>query len=187
MKDSLKKKKCLVLNKNWFPANVANASRGISIAINGRGVIVHPKTLATYSFDEWVKKEVEYDDYIKTNYLTFDIPRIIVTLYYDKVHQKGVPLTHSNMYKRDGHKCWYCGSKKNLTWDHIVPKCKQGKHKWGNVVTSCFKCNNEKDNMDVEEFCQIKNCEIPNPLSMSYFPWLIDISNAPKEWWNFLK
>jgi len=157
------------------------------MVLNGRGVIVHPETLSVYSFREWVNKGVEKEEHIKTGSLTFDIPRIIVTLYYDKIHMKGLPLNHENMYKRDGHKCWYCGGNKNLTWDHIIPRCKNGRHKWNNLITCCFNCNNEKDNMDVEEFCQIKKCEVPRPLSLSYFPWLIDFHEVPEEWRNFLK
>lgn len=187
MENSLKHKRCLVLNKSWFPSNIASAHRSIRMALNGRSVIIHPETLMAYSFDEWVKKGVEDDDHIQAGSLTFDIPKIIVTLYYDKIHMKGLPLTHANMYKRDGYKCWYCGSSKNLTWDHVIPKSKGGKHKWNNVITCCFNCNNEKDNMDVEEFCQIKNYKVPKPISLSYFPWLIDFQNVPEGWRNFLK
>jgi len=187
MSRSLRTKSCLILNKNWFPSNIATISRSVRMVLNGRGVIVHPETLSVYSFREWVNKGVEKEEHIKTGSLTFDIPRIIVTLYYDKIHMKGLPLNHENMYKRDGHKCWYCGGNKNLTWDHIIPRCKNGRHKWNNLITCCFNCNNEKDNMDVEEFCQIKKCEVPRPLSLSYFPWLIDFHEVPEEWRNFLK
>ena len=36
---------------------------------------------------------------------------------------------------------------KNLaTLDHLVPRCKNGRWKWDNLVLACAKCNNEDRN-----------------------------------------
>ena len=40
--------------------------------------------------------------------------------------------------------CQYCGSKKELTFDHLLPRSKGGKTDWGNVVTACSSCNVKK-------------------------------------------
>ncbi len=43
--------------------------------------------------------------------------------------------------------CGICGEKVDLTqasMDHIIPICKNGPHKWGNVQLSHIKCNIEK-------------------------------------------
>ena len=60
-----------------------------------------------------------------------------------------VPWTKNNIHIRDNFTCQYCGVKVNpnkVTVDHIIPKSFGGKNKWDNTVTSCFSCNNKKDN-----------------------------------------
>jgi 5-methylcytosine-specific restriction endonuclease McrA len=55
------------------------------------------------------------------------------------------------VYKRDNHECVYCGSKKQLTLDHVVPKSRGGKNTWSNLVTCCFTCNLKKGNKTPDE------------------------------------
>lgn len=42
------------------------------------------------------------------------------------------------------HKCAYCGKKKKLTQDHVIPLSKDGLHTKENVVPSCMLCNGRK-------------------------------------------
>lgn len=52
-----------------------------------------------------------------------------------------------NVYLRDNFTCQYCGKHfdaKDLTFDHIVPRCKGGKTTWENVTTACRTCNGKK-------------------------------------------
>ena len=53
--------------------------------------------------------------------------------------------------KRDGYKCGYCSSTRNLTIDHIIPRSKGGENTWQNLVTCCSRCNSLKDNKKAEE------------------------------------
>jgi len=55
------------------------------------------------------------------------------------------------IYKRDGNKCQYCGSTKNLTIDHVIPRSKGGDDTWQNLVTACTKCNTRKGSKLLEE------------------------------------
>jgi len=103
------------------------------------------------------------------------------------LHVKYTPLNHQNIYRRDGFKCVYCGEKRQLTWDHVIPECKDGKTSWTNLVTCCKGCNNRKDKLDVEEFCQMEQCEIPKPVSLANTPWLLDKADLRPEWRFFLK
>ena len=45
------------------------------------------------------------------------------------------------MFLRDKFSCQYCGSNKELTFDHLLPRSKGGKTDWDNVVTACSTCN----------------------------------------------
>lgn len=44
------------------------------------------------------------------------------------------------------YKCVYCGSKKNIEMDHIIPISKGGPHIKSNVVPACRRCNSSKNN-----------------------------------------
>jgi DNA-directed RNA polymerase subunit RPC12/RpoP len=59
--------------------------------------------------------------------------------------------TRSLIYKRDDHECQYCGSKKDLTIDHVIPRSKGGQDTWENLVACCIKCNLKKGNQLLSE------------------------------------
>jgi hypothetical protein len=42
-----------------------------------------------------------------------------------------------------GHECEYCGNPAN-TFDHVIPKSKNGQDIWQNLVYVCHPCNNSK-------------------------------------------
>ena len=53
-------------------------------------------------------------------------------------------FTRFNVFLRDKFSCQYCGSSKELTFDHLLPRSKGGKTNWDNVVTACSSCNVKK-------------------------------------------
>lgn len=61
------------------------------------------------------------------------------------------PVTRRELLKRDHHQCQYCGSKKHLTIDHVLPRSKGGKHTWDNVVIACERCNCSKGDRTPKE------------------------------------
>ena len=62
--------------------------------------------------------------------------------------------------KRDK-KCVYCGSDKNLTFDHIIPLNNRGDNSFLNGVMACINCNSSKGNKNVFEWCKSKNYRVP--------------------------
>jgi 5-methylcytosine-specific restriction endonuclease McrA len=54
------------------------------------------------------------------------------------------------IYLRDGFECLYCGRDlrdahpRELTLDHLRPRCKDGKHHERNLVTACLRCNSAR-------------------------------------------
>lgn len=54
------------------------------------------------------------------------------------------PVNRREVLRRDRHTCQYCGSRKQLTLDHVIPRAQGGQHTWDNVVTACAPCNAKK-------------------------------------------
>lgn len=53
---------------------------------------------------------------------------------------------------RFGGKCFYCGEKKRLSMDHVVPVSRGGSHGAGNIVPACVSCNASKNSSFVVEW-----------------------------------
>jgi 5-methylcytosine-specific restriction endonuclease McrA len=67
------------------------------------------------------------------------------------VYRNKVPYSRRNVYIRDQYTCQYCGTKRDLSIDHIIPSSRGGKTNFKNCVTSCVKCNTTKGNRTPEE------------------------------------
>lgn len=85
----------------------------------------------------------EYDDVIHSPRMEIKIPSVIVLKDYVKP-QKRVAFTRFNLFLRDEFSCQYCGAKGDLTFDHILPRCRGGVTSWENVVAACSPCNLRK-------------------------------------------
>lgn len=209
---SLSGKRCLVLSSSWFPIGIESLQESLTKLSNQgscKGVI-SPRTFIIdcvihdgkpyferYTLDQWVNKPYNssytLDEYIKmgliidvelikTQKLVFKTPEVIMKTC-DRPFIQKLPMRSSNIFARDGHKCWYCQSSENLTLDHIHPQSRGGKSTWKNLITCCFSCNNEKGDMEVGKFCRIKGCEIPRPINAGSYPWLKQLGrNFPKSW-----
>ena len=88
---------------------------------------------------------------IVTTVGNFVRPLVIRLLNYVRYRPKGIGITRKRIFKRDGFECCYCGSQRNLTIDHVIPKSRGGSNYWDNLVTSCSRCNSNKDNKTPEE------------------------------------
>lgn len=124
----------LVLNYDFTPLNVTTFRRGFILVDKGKAEVVRSD-----------------DKPITNGYKTFVRPLIIRLLKYIKYYTKNVSPTRNRIYKRDGNQCVYCGSKKQLTIDHLIPKSRGGKNEWTNLATCCFKCNIKKADRTPEE------------------------------------
>lgn len=78
----------------------------------------------------------------------------IVALQGRIVHNFTPPLCNRTLFRRDDHRCLYCGGKfprGGLTRDHVLPTSRGGTDRWENVVAACKRCNWQKDNRTPEE------------------------------------
>ena len=53
-------------------------------------------------------------------------------------------LTRRAVFARDDWTCQYCGSRSDLTVDHVIPRSKGGSSEWENIVACCATCNRRK-------------------------------------------
>ena len=72
-----------------------------------------------------------------------NLPSVIALKSFVKL-QRNPNFTRFNVFLRDKFTCQYCWSKKELTFDHLLPRSKGGKTDWNNVVTACSNCNVKK-------------------------------------------
>ena len=114
------------------------------------------RPLSYYPLSLW-----SWQDSIKSVYLE----RVSIVNYYDKIiHSPSFSMklpsvialksfikplsnpnfTRFNVFLRDKFTCQYCGDKKDLTFDHLLPKSKGGVTDWENGVTACSTCNVKK-------------------------------------------
>lgn len=126
--------KVLVLNSDYTPLNVTSVRKGFVLVIKGKA--------------EVLKQDAEK---LSSSVKEFVKPLIIRLLSYVKFKNRGVRLNRKRIYKRDNNQCVYCGSEKNLTIDHILPRSRGGKNSWTNLVTCCSSCNRKKGDRTPEE------------------------------------
>lgn len=67
------------------------------------------------------------------------------------IYKNKVPFSKKNVMIRDNYQCQYCGSTKELTVDHIIPRSKGGKNNFENCIAACRPCNNKKNNRTPRE------------------------------------
>lgn len=126
--------KVLVLNADFTPINVTSVARGFNLINKGKAEVIKSNEKPLFN---------GIKEYIR--------PVIIRLLKYVRYRVYKLKINRNRIYKRDGHQCVYCGSKKNLTLDHVIPKSRGGNNSWTNLTTSCFPCNRAKDNRTPEE------------------------------------
>jgi 5-methylcytosine-specific restriction endonuclease McrA len=83
----------------------------------------------------------------------------------------------------------YCGCQpgaKNLTIDHVVPRCKGGKTDWYNVVAACQKCNSRKGDKEPYDARMVLKRDPYKPDMSSYIRLTINLPKTPEGWANYL-
>jgi 5-methylcytosine-specific restriction endonuclease McrA len=161
-------KRVLVLNLDHSPIAVVPVQKAIVLVLLEKANI-----LSTYSLLE-----------IRTISRSFQYPAVIRLSQYKNIPFKGVLLNRSNVFRRDKGECQYCGSKRQLTIDHVIPRSKGGKTSWTNLVTACNRCNVNKGDKTPEQAGLILRTEPFKP-SLSYFLAEYAIRQA-EEWLPFL-
>jgi 5-methylcytosine-specific restriction endonuclease McrA len=85
----------------------------------------------------------EYETTARSPSTEIRIPSVVVLKDFVKP-QRRVAFTRFNLFLRDEFRCQYCGSRGDLTFDHVVPRASGGITSWENVVAACSPCNLKK-------------------------------------------
>lgn len=126
----------LVLNQSYEPLTICSPKKALVLLyLTKAELIAENKSRAVHTVTK-----------------NFDFPSIIKLSEYKRIPYRQVEISRKNIFRRDGHRCQYCGTKSSpMTIDHVVPKSKGGKDTWENLVTACFKCNNRKGDVSPAE------------------------------------
>ena len=163
------KPKVLVLNMDFSPITICTVQRAFLLVFLNKA--------------ELISKNQSMD--LHTVSATFPMPSVIKLKRYINIPYRGVMLSRDNIFKRDGYKCLYCGSKKDLTLDHVLPKARGGKTSWNNLATACKPCNSKKGDYLPEEM----RMNLPyRPFKPSYVMFLREFSGYDyMEWKPYLE
>jgi 5-methylcytosine-specific restriction endonuclease McrA len=123
------KGRVLVLNATFEPINVCTVRRAAVLLLKAKAEVI-----------EHASWELHAES------LTLPRPVVIRLVTYVRVprdtHRR--KITRRAVFARDAWTCQYCGSRSNLTVDHVVPRSKGGISTWENIVASCAPCNRRK-------------------------------------------
>lgn len=158
----------LVLNQDYSPLMVCSVERAFVLVFLNKSEMVRSAN----------------GHQLRSISLAYPMPSVIRLNRYVNAPYKGVNLTRQNVFKRDNFECQYCGTKKELTLDHVMPSSRGGKHAWTNLVTACKRCNAKKGDYTLEESGMYL---FRKPYKPSYALFLRDINGMKQgEWDEFL-
>jgi 5-methylcytosine-specific restriction endonuclease McrA len=125
----------ILLNYDYAPISIVSLRKALKLLVKERAEIVKTTTIKIHE--------------------NFCIPKVIRLLksvaFFFKRH---LPFSKHNVFVRDGFHCVYCGKEmtdKHCTIDHVLPSSRGGKNDFMNTVTSCYSCNNRKNDRTPEE------------------------------------
>jgi 5-methylcytosine-specific restriction endonuclease McrA len=102
--------------------------------------------------------DVYPDVTIRAANLEIPLPAVIALTEYVPSFTQRPAFTKRNVFLRDEYRCQYClhhFHTRDLSIDHVVPRCKGGHLHWENAVTSCRKCNGRKGSLAVKDLRQV--------------------------------
>lgn len=144
----------LVLNQDFNPINIADAKKAIKLLLKKKAELITEKVI-----------------------------RLVQYIYLPVSRIRNTKPSRKSIHMRDGNKCVYCGSTRNLTIDHIIPTSRGGSNSWSNMVCCCNSCNTRKGNKTPEEV-GMKLRKIPDePFNKVHFG--IQSSND-SEWMQYV-
>ena len=119
----------LVLNATYEPINVCTVRRAVVLLLKEKAELLERGRWELHSESSTLARPVVIRLVSYVN-----VPR--------DAHRR--KITRRAVFARDSWTCQYCGSRSNLTVDHVIPRSKGGSSNWENIVASCAPCNRRK-------------------------------------------
>jgi 5-methylcytosine-specific restriction endonuclease McrA len=119
----------LVLNATFEPINVTTVRRAVVLLLKEKAEVLEHAEYVLRSGSSTVPRPV-----VSRLVCSVRVPR-------DPHRRK---ITRRAVFARDNWTCQYCGSRGQLTVDHVIPRSKGGDSSWENIVASCAPCNRRK-------------------------------------------
>ena len=101
------------------------------------------QTAVKAMFLERVDVIAHYEREVRSATTRLRLPSVIALKQYVKPSAHPA-FTRFNLFLRDKFQCQYCGSPKDLTFDHVIPRSQGGRTTWENVATAGSPCNLRK-------------------------------------------
>ena len=141
----------LVLNSSYEPIQFTNWKRAVVLCFKEKAKVIS-------------KRIIRLVNYVKIPFIA----------------QNNEFPTRNLIYKRDDYECQYCGTKENLTIDHVIPRSKGGKDTWDNLVACCTSCNVKKGSKSLKD-ANMKLRKIPHaPFSRI----MLDLEKSKVDEWK---
>ena len=119
----------LVLNATYEPINVCTVRRAVVLLLKEKAEVVEQASWELRSERSSMTKPM--------------VIRLVSYVHVPRDTHKR-KITRRAVFARDGWSCQYCGSRANLTVDHVIPRSKGGGSTWENIVAACAPCNRRK-------------------------------------------
>jgi len=158
----------LVLNQDYQPLSICSVQRSVKLLFLEKAELLH---------DDPEKCIRTIDD-------QFSYPSVIRLRRYIKLPYQRIVLSRRNIMKRDNSTCQYCGSRSDLTLDHVMPRSRNGRDTWENLVTACNSCNVKKGNRTPDEAGMPLQVEPYRPIHITFFQNLM--STVQDDWKPYL-
>lgn len=119
------------MNSTYEPLQFTSARRAMVLLLMGKA------------------EALEFDGFhFRTCTASYRLPTVIkLRRFINRPYRTQVSFSKKNVLRRDSHTCQYCGGTgREMTIDHVIPRCRQGESTWENVVAACRECNLKKGN-----------------------------------------
>lgn len=126
----------LILNASFEPLHVCSVKRAIALLMH-----------------DVAERVEDAASVLRTPTTAVPVPSVVrLKRYVRRPHRQRVAFNRRNLFRRDDHRCQYCGRRaSDLTLDHVLPRSRGGPTSWENVVACCRSCNARKRDRTPEE------------------------------------
>lgn len=131
------------------------------------------------------------DRYINTVSWSVKMPSV-VRLVKPVKRSRAIKFSRHGIYARDRGRCQYCGSrvlKREMQYEHVIPRSQGGKTCWENIVVACMPCNQRKAGRTPEQAgMRLLTTPVkPRSLPETFDPAMVFHKGMPEAWRTYLR